>query len=92
MSNFGEPIYLNTMCWTSNTPTGKKSNAAVPGAKLPWVVNTVDTLANQIVTRINSAAVANPITLLSLALLSTPKQAMDEEKLVEQLDLYRNCC
>jgi glycerol-3-phosphate O-acyltransferase len=85
--NFGQPIYLNTLLDQQHPNWKEESGNA--GGKTPWVVNTVDTLANQIVTRINSAAVANPITLLSLALLSTPKQAMDEEKLVEQLDLYR---
>ena len=85
--NFGEPIYLEGVL--DRLHQGWRDETLDPAVKAPWLSQAVDTLANQIVTRINSAAVANPIALLSLVLLSTPKQSMDEEKLVEQLDLYR---
>ncbi len=85
--NFGQPIYLEGLL--DQVHQGWRNETVDPEVKTPWLTQTVDTLANQIVTRINSAAVANPIALLSLVLLSTPKQSMDEEKLVEQLDLYR---
>jgi glycerol-3-phosphate O-acyltransferase len=39
-------------------------------------------------TNINNAADVNPINLLALALLATPKQAMDEGDLARQFDLY----
>lgn len=85
--NFGEPIYLEGVL--DQLHQGWRDEALDPAVKTPWLSQAVDTLSNQIVTRINSAAVANPIALLSLVLLSTPKQSMDEEKLVEQLDLYQ---
>ncbi|WP_296402416.1 glycerol-3-phosphate 1-O-acyltransferase PlsB [Psychrobacter sp.] len=49
----------------------------------------VDNLGVKIMQNINKAAVVNPIALLSLVLLSTPKAALDEESCREQLGLYQ---
>ncbi len=84
--NFGEPIYLTEHLNGENPDWDKTVWDGV--ARLPWLNRSVDNLACRINTHINSAAVLNPITLLSLALLSTPNHAMDEEVLRQQLDLY----
>lgn len=49
----------------------------------------VDNLGVKIMQNINKAAVVNPIALLSLVLLSTPKAALDEDSCREQLALYQ---
>jgi len=49
----------------------------------------VDALAERIQANINGAADVNPINLLALALLSTPKHSMTESDLVAQLELSR---
>ena len=85
--SFGEPILLNEVLEQENP--GWKNEQWDVDAKLPWVNRSVSKLANQINTHINSTAVINPITLLSLVLLSTPNHAIDEDVLVRQLDLYQ---
>lgn len=85
--SFGEPIYLEKLL-DEEFPAWRE--AAVPeDQKTPWMASTIDRLAQQINTNINGAAAVNPVNLLSLVLLSTPKHAMDEEALVTQIDIYR---
>lgn len=83
--NFGEPVYLNDSLvrhapdWRSEREEGR----------LPWLSTVVDELANNIQVNINRAADVNPINLLALALLSTPKHAMDEADLISQIELSK---
>lgn len=85
--SFGEPIYLEKLLDKEYAPW--RDVALGDEEKAPWVSQTVNTLAQEINTRINAAASVNPVNLLSLVLLSTPKHAMDENVLIRQLDLYR---
>jgi glycerol-3-phosphate O-acyltransferase len=48
----------------------------------------VDELGETILKRINAAAAVNPINLLSMALLATPRQSMVEQPLVRILELF----
>ena len=85
--NFGEPIRLNDVLaeqapeWNGE-PVGEEEKPA-------WLATTVDALALQINTNINRAADVNPINLLALALLSTPKHAMGEADLIAQIALCK---
>lgn len=85
--SFGEPIYLDKLldsefaAWRE-TPVGHDQ-------KTPWMNSTIEKLANRINTNINAAAAVNPVNLLAMTLLSTPKHAMDEDALVAQIELYR---
>src|SRR5690606_2434564 len=54
-----------------------------------WLSRTVDAVALKIQENINRAADVNPINLLALALLSTPKHAMGESDLLEQIALAK---
>ncbi len=85
--SFGEPIMLENVLDKANLAW--RDAPQEEGSKQPWLGKTLEQLGTQINTNINSAAVVNPINLLALALLSTPKQAMDEEALQHQLSLYR---
>lgn len=85
--SFGEPIYLEKLL--DEEFAAWRETPVPEDGKAPWMTNAIDTLANRINTNINGAAAVNPINLLSMVLLSTPKHAMDEDNLVRQLDLYR---
>ena len=85
--NFGEPIALADVLakhapeW-DGAPVGEEEKPA-------WLSDIVDALAQQIQVNINRAADVNPINLLALALLSTPKHAMGEADLVAQIELSK---
>ena len=49
----------------------------------------IGALALEIVTRINDAAVIGPVNLVSVAMLGTPRHAMDAAQLARQIDLLR---
>lgn len=83
--SFGEPIYLNDVL-DAGMPGWRNDTTA---ADWPSFVSTSQTLGKLISTRINAAAVVNPINLLSLALLSTPKHAIDEDELAAQVTLNK---
>ncbi len=83
--SFGEPLPLAAHL-DANAPGWRESaGEARPG----WLPHAVDDLALAIQRRTNAAAAITPIALLSIALLSTPRQAMPEADLVRQLGLYR---
>ena len=71
--NFGEPIDLNT--WVA-------AQAALPSAELPAA------LGRKILERINNSAAVNPINLVALVTLCTPRLAIDESLLTEQIACY----
>lgn len=85
--NFGEPIYLDDSL-NKHAPNWREDRDNTEG-KLPWLADVVEELAVQINVNINRAADVNPINLLALALLSTPKHAMDETDLIEQIELSK---
>ena len=85
--NFGEPLTLHQFLqqevgqWHDDIdPTGQN--------KPEWMAPTVDKLANELMTRINSAAAVNGLTLCAMALLASEKQALPREALQAQLQLY----
>ncbi|WP_447933755.1 glycerol-3-phosphate 1-O-acyltransferase PlsB [Stenotrophomonas lactitubi] len=85
--NFGEPIALNDVLAEKAPEWG--GEAVSEDEKPSWLSTTVDTLAERIQVRINGAADVNPINLLALALLSTPKHAMGEADLIAQIELCK---
>ena len=85
--NFGEPVYLNDSL-LRHAPAWREDRDAADG-KLPWLSGVVDELAQKIHVNINRAADVNPVNLLALALLSTPKHAMDENDLIAQIELSK---
>lgn len=85
--NFGEPIELTPLLDTLSPDWRSTSND--PEAKPEWLSSVTDRLAEQIQVNINRAADVNPINLLALALLATPKHAMAERDLLTQLELSK---
>jgi len=85
--NFGEPIPLNPLL--DEVAPDWRSATADPDAKPEWLNPAVDALATRIQQNINRAAHVNPINLLALTLLATPKHAMAEADLIAQLELCK---
>jgi len=85
--NFGEAIPLNEVL-AKHAPEWN-GEALGEEDKPAWLSDTIDALAEQIHVRINAAADVNPINLLALALLSTPKHAMGEADLIAQIELCK---
>lgn len=85
--NFGQPIALADMLAEH---AGEWDGTPLPDEEKPgWLSTTVDATAQRIQERVNSAADVNPINLLALALLSTPKHAMGEADLTAQIVLSK---
>ncbi len=85
--NFGEPVFLDDLLKAHGADQIKieHNDDAVP----PEVTEVVNSSANAILENINRAVVINPVSLLSLILLATPKHTLDEEICIKQLDTYR---
>lgn len=85
--NFGQPIFLNDILakhvpdWRENPPNLE--------TRPKWFNHAVEDLATQIQIETNRAADVNPINLLALTVLSTPKHAMDEQDLIVQINLSK---
>lgn len=86
--NFGEPIYLNDLMQDHAAEVNIQKDEVAD--RPSWLNPMVSDLANRIMTRINAAADLNPINLLALALLSTPKAAMDESDLIRAINLFKH--
>ncbi|MFK7954542.1 MAG: glycerol-3-phosphate 1-O-acyltransferase PlsB [Lysobacterales bacterium] len=86
--SYGEPIdlagHLDHMeaDWREHVPADDQ--------RPKWLASSVDKLSTRIMRRINSAAVVNPMNLLAIALLSSPRNAMAVEDLEAQIDLLRD--
>jgi glycerol-3-phosphate O-acyltransferase len=85
--NFGEPIFLRPLL--DGVAPGWEAATADPETKPEWLNRAVDSLATRILENVNRAAHVNPINLLALSLLSTPKHAMTEADLAAQIDLFK---
>ena len=84
--NFGEPTKLVDYLDQHHQNWRNESLGATENP--PWFKHVVNELGQDVVESINAAAVANPINLLSLALLASPKHTMDIGQLHQQLSLY----
>ena len=85
--NFGEPVRMDDSAGRARDPDWR---AQMHEDKPTWFSDVVDELAQRIQVNINRAADVNPINLLALALLSTPKHAMAESDLLAQLGLVED--
>ncbi|UJB19357.1 glycerol-3-phosphate 1-O-acyltransferase PlsB [Lysobacter gummosus] len=85
--NFGESIKLNDLL-AEHAPEWD-GRPVDEDDKPQWLSDTVDALAEKIQINVNRAADVNPINLLALALLSTPKHAMGEADLLAQIALSK---
>jgi glycerol-3-phosphate O-acyltransferase len=84
--NFGEPVLLNPLL-DAVEPAWREQ--AGRENKPEWLSTVTDTLATRIQVEINRAADVNPVNLLALALLASPRHALAETDLLAQLDLMK---
>lgn len=83
---FGDAINLDE--FLEEKRPGWKTEDHGPDFRPEWAKDAVNELAVDVVTEINKAAALNPINMVALAILATPKQAMDEAILAQTLNLY----
>ncbi|MDO4450597.1 MAG: glycerol-3-phosphate 1-O-acyltransferase PlsB [Moraxella sp.] len=90
--SFGEPLYLANFLEKFNVKTNQEASTLSLDDQETNTEQTHAMIANigvKIMQHINKAAVVNPVSLLALVLLSTPKSALDEEGAIEQIALYQ---
>ncbi|MQY51881.1 glycerol-3-phosphate 1-O-acyltransferase PlsB [Rhodocyclus gracilis] len=85
--NFGEPLPL--AAFLDGIRPGWTAEPAPPASETPpaedWPRAATLAAAGELAQRINEAAVINPINLIALTLLATPKHAADEQALLRQI-------
>ncbi|MCB1693405.1 MAG: glycerol-3-phosphate 1-O-acyltransferase PlsB [Pseudomonadales bacterium] len=82
--SFGEPVTMGE--FLDETLPGWKTPASVDNAAFSVAC---DALARRLATHINAAAIVNPVNLVATALLSTPRQTMEESRLKHQVEVLR---
>lgn len=86
---FGEPIYF-TQFLDQQRPGWREEDYSACEYRPDWAPIVVDQLAKEVVTGINNAASVNPVNLIALSILSAPRQAMEEQQLISQMEAYRD--
>ena len=82
-----EPIFLDDLL---NQQDPQWQETIRKEARRPdWLNNVIEGLGQKIMTHINAGADVNPVNLLALALLGTPRHAMGEKQLERQITLYQ---
>jgi glycerol-3-phosphate O-acyltransferase len=84
--NVGEPIRLDALL-DAQLPNWREQRFD-DDTRLPAVNALVNELSLKIMRGINAAAAVTPINLLATALLSSPRGALAERALLQQLELY----
>jgi glycerol-3-phosphate O-acyltransferase len=87
--SFGTPLHMTDFMEKFDVPT-----ESLPAHRTDTPLDDkasamIDNLGVKIMQHINKAAVVNPVSLLSLVLLSAPKAALDEDICREQIALYQ---
>jgi glycerol-3-phosphate O-acyltransferase len=80
--NFGPPLALAEFL-DAHHPAWREESAE---AQAPWLRSAVDATAATLARRINALAVVNPVNLVAVTLLSTPKHAADVRLLQRQIE------
>lgn len=85
--NFGEPIPLNAYL-NQHVPEWREAIDPIEAVRPAWLTPTVNTIAAELMVRINNAGAANAMNLCSTALLASRQRSLTREQLTEQLDCY----
>lgn len=83
--SFGNPIVMDDML---DDMVPEWRDAAGRQERPDWLPKVVEKLADENMRRINAAAVVNPVSLISLALLASPEKALAEPDLVHQAEVF----
>ncbi len=85
-TSFGQPIKLDELLDQTETDWKKADRATLKHQE--WFKSVIDRLSHQIMQEINRAAVVNPVNLIAMTLLATPRQSIDEYDLMQQCHFY----
>ena len=88
--SFGAPLHLTDFLTKFDVPADSLPADRTDTPLDDKASAMVDNIGVKIMQHINKAAVINPISLLSLVLLSAPKAALDEAICREQIALYQS--
>lgn len=80
--NFGPPLALAEFL-DAQHPAWRDEDS---NAQAPWLRSVVDATATVLARSINASAVVNPVNLIAVTLLSTPKHAADLRLLQKQIE------
>ncbi len=86
--SLGQPIYLDELLGEHDPQWRDTIDNA--SDKPAWMSAVIDDLGRNIMTHINASADVNPVNLLALVLLGTPRHALGESLLLTQISLYKN--
>jgi glycerol-3-phosphate O-acyltransferase len=86
--NLGQPISLDDLMCRHN-PEWRRAGLQGGEPRAGWLEGVVGDLAARINIEINAAAAVTPISLVATAILTTPRQALAETELKQQLELYQ---
>ncbi|MBP7079628.1 MAG: glycerol-3-phosphate 1-O-acyltransferase PlsB [Rhodocyclaceae bacterium] len=81
--NFGEPLLLSQFL---DGQCADWRDCAFDDPRAPWLRKAVEATATELARRINAAAVINPVNLMALSLLSTPKHTADLRAIHRQIE------
>ncbi len=87
--SFGTPLHLSDFMQKFDVPADSLPTDRTDTPLDEKASAMVDNIGVKIMQHINKAAVVNPVSLLSLVLLSAPKAALDEDICREQIALYQ---
>lgn len=85
--NFGEPIRLDDVL-DQHAPNWRQESTGEHDRPV-WFSDAVDDLAHRVLEHINGAADVNPVALLALVILGTPKHAIGESDLIAHLRIFQ---
>ena len=85
--NFGDPINLSNFL-DGEVPDWRDAQNLEPDKKPRWLTPAVNTLANDVMGRINQAAAVSGMSLCAMCLLSAKKHAMAQDELERAIDDY----
>ena len=86
-TNFGQPIILDQLL--GNCQPNWRDETYNDNSRPKWLRTCVNALAQNISQNINCATSINPTNLIATALLSTPKQHIDEKTLIQTITIYK---
>lgn len=84
--NFGKPILLDQVL-EDHAPDWRQQ-ATGENDRPSWFSGAVDDLASRVLENVNAAADLNPVALLALVILGTPKHAIGEADLEAHLQIF----
>ena len=88
--SFGTPLHIEDFMDKYDVQAGSLPAGRTDSPFDANMTAMIDNISVKIMQNINKAAVINPVSLLSLVLLSSPKSALDEEVCRDQISLYQD--